>query len=216
MLEINALTKAYDARVIFEDVNLTVANGEVLTIVGPSGIGKTTFLRIIAGLLPADAGAITLDGSNLDITGNRTGADGAKVGVIFQDFNLFPQYTVRENITLAPINVAKLDKQAALAEADQLIADLGLTTQADLYPYQLSGGQKQRVAIARALAMKPGILAYDEPTSGLDAESTARVIEVINQLKQQGVTQLVVTHDLPFAEAVSDRKFDFATDVKRG
>ena len=212
MLEIKNLAKSYDTRTIFKNMNLTVNDGEVLSIVGPSGIGKTTFLRIVAGLLPADQGEVILNGESLDLTGERTGA---QVGVIFQDFNLFPQYTVKENVMLAPQMVHNESKDEAAENADRLLADLGLTAQADQYPFQLSGGQKQRVAIARALAMKPGILAYDEPTSGLDAESTERVIAVIKQLQAQGVTQLIVTHDLPFAEAVADKTFDFGTDVER-
>ncbi len=212
MLEIKNLAKSYDTRTIFKNMNLTVNDGEVLSIVGPSGIGKTTFLRIVAGLLPADQGELILNGESLDLTGERTGA---QVGVIFQDFNLFPQYTVKENVMLAPQMVNNESKDEAAENADRLLADLGLTAQADQYPFQLSGGQKQRVAIARALAMKPGILAYDEPTSGLDAESTERVIAVIKQLQAQGVTQLIVTHDLPFAEAVADKTFDFGTDVER-
>ena len=212
MLEIKNLAKSYDTRTIFKNMNLTVNDGEVLSIVGPSGIGKTTFLRIVAGLLPADQGELILNGESLDLTGERTGA---QVGVIFQDFNLFPQYTLKENVMLAPQMVHNESKDEAAENADRLLADLGLTAQADQYPFQLSGGQKQRVAIARALAMKPGILAYDEPTSGLDAESTERVIAVIKQLQAQGVTQLIVTHDLTFAEAVADKTFDFGTDVER-
>ncbi|MFR4253051.1 MAG: amino acid ABC transporter ATP-binding protein [Weissella confusa] len=212
MLEIKNLAKSYDTRTIFKNMNLTVNDGEVLSIVGPSGIGKTTFLRIVAGLLPADQGELILNDESLDLTGERTGA---QVGVIFQDFNLFPQYTVKENVMLAPQMVHNESKDEAAENADRLLADLGLTAQADQYPFQLSGGQKQRVAIARALVMKPGILAYDEPTSGLDAESTERVIAVIKQLQAQGVTQLIVTHDLPFAEAVADKTFDFGTDVER-
>jgi polar amino acid transport system ATP-binding protein len=212
MLEIKQLSKQYEDRVIFKDLDLTVNDGQVLSIVGPSGIGKTTLLRIIAGLLPANEGTMTLDGKQLDIDGNRTGAD---VGVIFQDFNLFPQFTVKENIMLAPTMVRKVDKATAEADAGRLMTELGLTEQQNQYPFQLSGGQRQRVAIARALAMKPGILAYDEPTSGLDEESTQRVIAIIKTLQAQGVTQLIVTHDLPFAEAVADKTFDFAKDVER-
>lgn len=213
MLEIKNLAKAFDERVIFKDMDLTINDGEVLSIVGPSGIGKTTFLRILAGLLPADRGELILNNEPLDISGDR---QGAQVGVIFQDFNLFPQYTVKENITLAPQLVKKMTKNEANANAEELLNNLGLAEQTNQYPFQLSGGQKQRVAIARALAMKPGILAYDEPTSGLDAGSTARVINVIQHLKEQGVTQLIVTHDLPFAQAVADQTFDFGTDVLRG
>lgn len=213
MLEIKNLAKAFDERVIFKDMDLTINDGEVLSIVGPSGIGKTTFLRILAGLLPADHGELILNNEPLNISGDRQGAE---VGVIFQDFNLFPQYTVKENIILAPQLVKKMTKNEANANAEELLNNLGLTEQTNQYPFQLSGGQKQRVAIARALAMKPGILAYDEPTSGLDAGSTDRVIKVIQHLKEQGVTQLIVTHDLPFAQAVADQTFDFGTDVSRG
>lgn len=212
MLEIKQLTKTYNTNTIFKALNLSVADGEVLSIVGPSGIGKTTLIKILAGLETADAGEVRLNGEQLAIDGTR--AD-AKVGLIFQDFNLFPNYTVIENIMLAPINVSRLSRDAAKAKATALLATLGMTDKADLYPYQLSGGQKQRVAIARALAMGPKILAYDEPTSGLDEASTKQVAEVVKTLKAQGVTQLIITHDQPFAEMVSDRVFDFATEVSR-
>ena len=212
MLEIKQLTKTYNTNTIFKALNLSVADGEVLSIVGPSGIGKTTLIKILAGLETADAGEVRLNDEQLAIDGTR--AD-AKVGLIFQDFNLFPNYTVIENIMLAPINVSRLSRDAAKAKATALLATLGMTDKADLYPYQLSGGQKQRVAIARALAMDPKILAYDEPTSGLDEASTKQVAEVVKTLKAQGVTQLIITHDQPFAEMVSDRVFDFATEVKR-
>lgn len=212
MLEIKQLTKTYNTNTIFKALNLSVADGEVLSIVGPSGIGKTTLIKILAGLETADAGEVRLNGEQLAIDG--TCAD-AKVGLIFQDFNLFPNYTVIENIMLAPINVSRLSRDAAKAKATALLATLGMTDKADLYPYQLSGGQKQRVAIARALAMDPKILAYDEPTSGLDEASTKQVAEVVKTLKAQGVTQLIITHDQPFAEMVSDRVFDFATEVSR-
>lgn len=212
MLEIKQLTKTYSTNTIFKALNLSVADGEVLSIVGPSGIGKTTLIKILAGLETADAGEVRLNGEQLAIDGTR--AD-AKVGLIFQDFNLFPNYTVIENIMLAPINVSRLSRDAAKAKATALLATLGMTDKADLYPYQLSGGQKQRVAIARALAMDPKILAYDEPTSGLDEASTKQVAEVVKTLKAQGVTQLIITHDQPFAEMVSDRVFDFATEVSR-
>lgn len=212
MLEIKQLTKTYTTNTIFKALDLSVADGEVLSIVGPSGIGKTTLIKILAGLETADAGEVRLNGEQLAIDGTR--AD-AKVGLIFQDFNLFPNYTVMENIMLAPINVSRLSRDAAKAKATALLTTLGMADKAALYPYQLSGGQKQRVAIARALAMDPKILAYDEPTSGLDEASTKQVAEVVKTLKAQGVTQLIITHDQPFAEMVSDRVFDFATEVSR-
>ncbi len=201
MLEIKNLAKSYDTRTIFKNMNLTVNDGEVLSIVGPSGIGKTTFLRIVAGLLPANDGEMILNGEALDLTGDRTGA---QVGVIFQDFNLFPQYTVKENVMLAPQLVHHETKAEAAENADRLLQDLGLTAQADQYPFQLSGGQKQRVAIARALAMKPQILCYDEPTSALDPGLTATVKDIILNLKKEGMTQIIVTHDMDFAEEIAD------------
>lgn len=212
MLNIKNLTKEYSSNIIFRDLNLTVSDGEVLSIVGPSGIGKTTLIKILAGLETANAGELTLNGENLPIDGTRSDA---KVGLIFQDFNLFPNYTVIENIILAPINVSKIDKATAKNRARDILETLGMQDKADLYPFQLSGGQKQRVAIARALAMKPQILAYDEPTSGLDEDSTKQVAEVVKTLKQQGVTQMIITHDQPFAEMISDRVFDFAKEVLR-
>lgn len=212
MLNIKNLTKEYSSNIIFRDLNLTVSDGEVLSIVGPSGIGKTTLIKILAGLETANAGELTLNGENLPIDGTRSDA---KVGLIFQDFNLFPNYTVIENIILAPINVSKIDKATAKNQARDILETLGMQNKADLYPFQLSGGQKQRVAIARALAMKPQILAYDEPTSGLDEDSTKQVAEVVKTLKQQGVTQMIITHDQPFAEMISDRVFDFAKEVLR-
>lgn len=212
MLEIKNLKKQYAEHLIFKNLNLVIPTGKIMAIVGPSGIGKTTFLKIIAGLLSADQGTMKLNGELLDLTGNR---QGAQVGVIFQDFNLFPQYTVRENITLAPLTVLNDPQNVANDKADRLLLELGLNNQAEQYPSQLSGGQKQRVAIARALAMHPGMLAYDEPTSGLDQASTQQVIHVMQQMKAQGVTQLVVTHDLPFAEAVADLTFDFGKEVQR-
>lgn len=212
MLEIKGLTKKYSDSVIFKELFLTVGDGEVLSIVGPSGIGKTTLIKILAGLESADQGEVLLNEEKLAIDGSQSGG---KVGLIFQDFNLFPNYTVLQNIMLAPINVLKTSKTDAKKSAQELLDTLGMSDKGNLYPFQLSGGQKQRVAIARALAMQPQILAYDEPTSGLDEVSTKQVAEVVNTLKIQGVTQLIITHDQYFAELVSDRVFDFSTEVKR-
>ena len=212
MLEIKNLTKKYADNTIFKSLDLTVQDGEVLSIVGPSGIGKTTLIKILAGLETADSGEIKLNHDVLAVDGSRSDA---KVGLIFQDFNLFPNYSVLDNVALAPISVMKLSKSEARQVAKQLLETLGMSDKVALYPFQLSGGQKQRVAIARALAMQPQILAYDEPTSGLDEASTRQVAEVVQTLKQQGVTQMIITHDQFFAELVSDRVFDFATEVKR-
>ena len=212
MLEIKNLTKKYADNTIFKSLDLTVQDGEVLSIVGPSGIGKTTLIKILAGLETADSGEIKLNHDVLAVDGSRSDA---KVGLIFQDFNLFPNYSVLDNVALAPISVMKLSKSEARQVAKQLLETLGMSDKVALYPFQLSGGQKQRVAIARALAMQPQILAYDEPTSGLDEASTRQVAEVVKTLKQQGVTQMIITHAQFFAELVSDRVFDFATEVKR-
>lgn len=212
MLEIKNLTKKYADNTIFKSLDLTVQDGEVLSIVGPSGIGKTTLIKILTGLETADSGEIKLNHDVLAVDGSRSDA---KVGLIFQDFNLFPNYSVLDNVALAPISVMKLSKSEARQVAKQLLETLGMSDKVALYPFQLSGGQKQRVAIARALAMQPQILAYDEPTSGLDEASTRQVAEVVKTLKQEGVTQMIITHDQFFAELVSDRVFDFATEVKR-
>ncbi|CAK8054275.1 amino acid ABC transporter ATP-binding protein [Eupransor demetentiae] len=212
MIEIKGLTKSYGDNLIFKDLSLTVQNGEVMSVIGPSGIGKTTLIKVMTGLETADRGTITIDDDHFDINDSRLNS---KIGIIFQDFNLFPNYTVLQNITLAPTTVNGLSKVEAKKEAINLLKELGMADKAELYPYQLSGGQKQRVAIARALAMHPQIIAYDEPTSGLDQESTQQVAEVIKSLRSAGVTQMVITHDQPFAEEISDRVFDFAKEVQR-
>ena len=202
MLEVKNLKKSFGNRVILDDVNLTVKDDEILCIVGPSGAGKTTLLRCITGLDTPDSGEFLMDGKPFDPQG--TGASDRVIGVVFQDFNLFPNLSVMENITLAPTMVLKQPKNEAVKKAQELLAELGLSTKGNLYPWQLSGGQKQRVAIARALAMKPKILCYDEPTSALDPNLRQDVANIILSLKKGGVTQLVVTHDLDFAEEITD------------
>ncbi len=202
MLEVKNLKKSFGNRVILDDVNLTVKDDEILCIVGPSGAGKTTLLRCITGLDTPDSGEFLMDGKPFDPKG--TGASDRVIGVVFQDFNLFPNLSVMENITLAPTMVLKQPKNEAVKKAQELLAELGLSTKGNLYPWQLSGGQKQRVAIARALAMKPKILCYDEPTSALDPNLRQDVANIILSLKKGRVTQLVVTHDLDFAEEIAD------------
>ena len=202
MLEVKNLKKSFGNRVILDDVNLTVKDDEILCIVGPSGAGKTTLLRCITGLDTPDSGEFLMDGKPFDPQG--TGASDRVIGVVFQDFNLFPNLSVMENITLAPTMVLKQPKNEAVKKAQELLAELELSTKGNLYPWQLSGGQKQRVAIARALAMKPKILCYDEPTSALDPNLRQDVANIILSLKKGGVTQLVVTHDLDFAEEIAD------------
>lgn len=202
MLEVQELKKSFGGRQILDGVDLTVKDGEILCIVGPSGAGKTTLLRCITGLEAADSGKFLIDGRPFDPQG--TDRSDSVIGVVFQDFNLFPNLTVLENVTLAPTLVLKKAKAPAQQDAENLLKGLGLDGKGDLYPYQLSGGQKQRVAIARALAMKPKILCYDEPTSALDPNLRDEVAKLILGLKKDGMTQLVVTHDMEFAQKVAD------------
>lgn len=202
MLEVKNLKKSFDGRPILDDISFNVKDGEILTIVGPSGAGKTTLLRCITGLESADSGDFLIDGQPFNPQDLESSE--AVMGVVFQDFNLFPHLSVLENLTLAPTMVLKQDPKIAEERALDLLAQLGLKNKEHLYPYQLSGGQKQRVAIARALAMKPKILCYDEPTSALDPNLRDEVAKLILSLKKQGVTQLVVTHDMEFAKKIAD------------
>lgn len=196
MLEVKNLYKEFNNRPILKDISFTLKDGEIMTIVGPSGAGKTTLLRIIAGLETKDSGEILIDGQAYD---------SGKVGVVFQDYNLFPNLNVLQNITLAPTMVLKESKEEANKKAYELLNRLQMNGREKQYPYELSGGQKQRVAIARALAMKPRILCYDEPTSALDPNLRKEVKEMILGLKKSGLTQLIITHDLQFAENVADQ-----------
>ncbi|GMM18673.1 amino acid ABC transporter ATP-binding protein [Lactobacillus amylovorus] len=196
MLEVKNLCKEFNNRPILKDISFTLKDGEIMTIVGPSGAGKTTLLRIIAGLETKDSGEILIDGKPYDP---------GKVGVVFQDFNLFPNLNVLQNITLAPTMVLKESKDEAEQNAQTLLDQLQMNGREKQYPYQLSGGQKQRVAIARALAMNPRILCYDEPTSALDPNLRKEVEKMILDLKKSGLTQLIITHDLTFAKNVADQ-----------
>lgn len=202
MLELKNVVKKFSDKVIVNHLNLDVADGEILCIVGQSGGGKTTLLRCISGLEKIDEGSFIVDGKEFDPYKNEN--NDSVIGVVFQDYNLFPHLTVLDNITLAPQMALKQSKQEAQKEALKLLDGLALGDKADLYPYQLSGGQKQRVAIARALAMKPKILCYDEPTSALDPALTQTVKNIILDLKKEGMTQIIVTHDMKFAQDVAD------------
>lgn len=196
MLEVKNLYKEFNNRPILKDISFTLKDGEIMTIVGPSGAGKTTLLRIIAGLETKDSGEILINGQAYD---------SGKVGVVFQDYNLFPNLNVLQNITLAPTMALKESKEEANKKAYELLNRLQMNGREKQYPYELSGGQKQRIAIARALAMKPRILCYDEPTSALDPNLRKEVERMILGLKKSGLTQLIITHDLQFAENVADQ-----------
>ncbi|GAA2978805.1 amino acid ABC transporter ATP-binding protein [Lentilactobacillus parakefiri] len=202
MLEIKNLTKRFGTRTIIDDLSMTVKDNEIMAIVGPSGAGKTTLLRCITGLESVNTGEFYWKGTKFDPT-NTTQKD-TIIGVVFQDYQLFPNLTVLGNITLAPTMVKKEPMTDVKKYARELLSRLGLEGKENLYPYQLSGGQKQRVAIVRALAMRPKILCYDEPTSALDPALRDEVAQIILDLKQQEMTQIVVTHDMDFAKNVAD------------
>ncbi|HRM23842.1 amino acid ABC transporter ATP-binding protein [Enterococcus aquimarinus] len=202
MLQIKGLSKAFGNKQVIRQLDLDIPTGSILAVVGPSGGGKTTFLRILAGLEKADAGSFVLDGK--EMTSEELKAEEQIVGVVFQDFQLFPHLSVFENITLAPKLVLKEDKALYTKKVADLAKTLGISELLDSYPFQLSGGQKQRVALARAMAMSPKILAYDEPTSALDPALRQQVEDMILSLKKEGVTQIVVTHDLTFAKNIAD------------
>lgn len=202
MLELKQIEKSFGDRKIIDKLDLVIPEGEILAIVGPSGGGKTTLLRMLAGLEKIDGGQLLLNGQPFDPMNLKQQEQ--VVGVVFQDFQLFPHLSVLENITLAPKMVLKQDQQTYTKKAQELADKLGLSELLSSYPYQLSGGQKQRVAIARAMAMNPEVLAYDEPTSALDPDLRQQVERLILDLKKEGVTQIVVTHDLTFAENIAD------------
>ena len=200
MLELKNIKKSFSGRKILDGISLKVTYGEIMCIVGQSGGGKTTLLRCISGLERIDEGEMMLDGRKFDPMSSKE----ALIGVVFQEYNLFPHLSVLENVTLAPKIALKKDPQAVEKEARQLLKKLALEGKENLYPYQLSGGQKQRVSIARALAMHPKILCYDEPTSALDPGLRDKVRDIILSLKNESMTQIVVTHDLNFAREIAD------------
>ena len=212
ILEISGIRKSFGDLTVLRDISLHVDKGEVVSIIGPSGSGKSTLLRCATLLETMDAGTLRYMGQNAAWTENgqiRYARDLAPFrrcfGLVFQQFNLFPHYTVLKNIMDAPISVQKRHKAEVKEEAMALLAKMGLADKADAYPCQLSGGQQQRVSIVRALAMKPEILFFDEPTSALDPELTGEVLKVIKQLAEENMTMVIVTHEMSFARAVSDR-----------
>ena len=215
VLEMKGIKKSFGELTVLKDISMSVDSGEVVSIIGPSGSGKSTLLRCATFLETIDSGEIRyLD--KAAVTTNQQGVAEyvspqelrkmkQNYGLVFQQFNLFPHFSVRKNIMDAPINVQKRPKEEVAAEAEELMRKMDLMHRADAYPGQLSGGQQQRVAIARALALKPEILFFDEPTSALDPELTGEVLKVIRQLAEEKMTMVVVTHEMPFARAVSNR-----------
>ena len=190
---------------VLQDINLSIKRGEVVVVIGPSGSGKSTLCRTINRLEPIDSGRITLDGQELPAEGKALARLRAEVGMVFQSFNLFAHTTIQQNVTLGPIKVLGQSKAEADKRALELLERVGIAAQADKYPAQLSGGQQQRVAIARALAMEPKVMLFDEPTSALDPEMIKEVLDVMVDLAEQGMTMVVVTHEMGFARTAAHR-----------
>nr|WP_249529717.1 amino acid ABC transporter ATP-binding protein [Paenibacillus brevis] len=190
---------------ILKGIDLEISKGEVVVVIGPSGSGKSTLLRCLNLLEEPSGGEITFEGESITTKGYNINRTREKMGMVFQQFNLFPHKKVIDNITLAPIRVKKLEKAKAEARAMELLRTVGLEEKRDAYPSQLSGGQKQRIAIARALAMEPHVMLFDEPTSALDPEMVGEVLDVMKKLAQKGMTMVIVTHEMGFAREVGDR-----------
>ena len=205
MIDVKNLTKAFGDHMVLKDITEHIYPGEKVVIIGPSGSGKSTFLRSLNLLEEPTAGTITFDGQ--EITGEKVDIDAVRrrMGMVFQHFNLFPNMTIRKNITLAPVRTGLMKQAEADETAIQLLERVGLLDKADAYPNQLSGGQKQRIAIVRALAMNPKVMLFDEPTSALDPEMVGEVLGVMKELADDGMTMIVVTHEMGFAREVSSR-----------
>ena len=205
LIALDSVDKHFGSVHVLRDVNLTVDRGEVVVVIGPSGSGKSTLCRIINRLEPIDSGTIRFDGRELPAEGKALARLRSEVGMVFQSFNLFAHKTVLQNVTLGPIKVRKEKPAQARDRARQLLERVGITDQADKYPAQLSGGQQQRAAIARALAMQPKAMLFDEPTSALDPEMVGEVLEVMTSLARDGMTMIVVTHEMGFARHAAKR-----------
>lgn len=205
MIEVKNLEKSFGKNHVLRGINETINEGEVVCIIGPSGSGKSTFLRCLNLLEQPTSGEVILDGEKINAPDRDIDKIREKLGMVFQNFNLFPHMSVLDNITMAPIKVKGQARGEAEAEARRLLDVVGLLDKAEAYPSSLSGGQKQRLAIARALAMKPEIMLFDEPTSALDPEMVGEVLAVMKQLAEDGMTMVIVTHEMGFAREVADR-----------
>lgn len=203
MIVVKGLKKNFKGLEVLKGVDLTINKGDVVVLVGPSGCGKSTFLRCLNRLEEPDGGTVTLDGQ--EVTEKDIDAMRAKMGMVFQHFNLFPHLTVKKNITLAPVRLGLMKQPEADKKAMELLERIGLADKADTYPNMLSGGQKQRIAIVRALAMNPDVLLFDEPTSALDPEMVGEVLELMKELARGGMTMVCVTHEMGFAREVANR-----------
>lgn len=204
-LEIKGLVKKFGSETVLDGIDISVHKGEVLVVLGPSGCGKSTLLKCINALEPLNGGSVTLDGEIIDVKNKNLSQLRQKIGMVFQSYDLFPHKTIIDNIILAPMKVQKRKKSEAKAEAEQLLKRVGLWEKRNAYPRQLSGGQKQRVAIVRALCMHPEIMLFDEVTAALDPEMVREVLDVMLELAKGGMTMVIVTHEMKFAEAIADR-----------
>ncbi|MDO4935364.1 MAG: amino acid ABC transporter ATP-binding protein [Phascolarctobacterium sp.] len=205
LLEVKHLQKKYGGNEVLKDVSLSIHQGEVIVLVGPSGCGKSTFLRCMNGLEQYQGGEILLDGVPVPREEKDWPVIRQKIGMVFQSYDLFPHMTVLENVLLGPMNVQNRSREDALKEAQALLERVGLWERRDAYPAELSGGQKQRIAIVRALCMNPEIMLFDEVTASLDPEMVREVLDVMLELAKQGMTMIIVTHEMSFAKAVADR-----------
>jgi len=205
MLDIQDLHKSFGDNHVLKGISTTINQGEVVVVIGPSGSGKSTFLRCLNLLEVPTKGRIIFEGTDITDPKNDIYTMREKMGMVFQNFNLFPNLSVLDNITLSPTKVKKMAKKQAETLAKQLLQDVGLPDKADAFPQSLSGGQMQRIAIARALAMEPDVMLFDEPTSALDPEMVGEVLGVMQRLAQQGMTMVIVTHEMGFAKEVADR-----------
>lgn len=205
LIEVDALRKSFGNNVVLDGITTDIRKGEVVVIIGPSGSGKSTFLRSLNLLEKPTGGRILFEGADITDPKVNIDRDRQKIGMVFQQFNLFPHKTVKENIMLAPVTLKVLTQAEASKKADELLARVGLPDKADAYPDSLSGGQKQRIAIARSLAMNPDVMLFDEPTSALDPEMVGEVLEIMKELAETGMTMVVVTHEMGFAREVATR-----------
>lgn len=205
LIRVENLEKSFGDHQVIKGISTTICRGDVVAVIGPSGCGKSTFLRSMNCLEDPTGGRVTFEGTNITDEDVDINLVREKIGMVFQQFNLFPNMTVRENIMLAPVKRKKMTKEEAAVKADELLDRIGLSDKAESYPAMLSGGQKQRIAIARALAMNPDVMLFDEPTSALDPELVGEVLNVMKDLAKEGMTMIVVTHEMAFARDVADR-----------